>query len=57
MKPAVIVDDEVIFPDGAGRKLTPYERKRHREGKLKTVKRRDARHATISGPLSYTWLP
>lgn len=42
-KPAIKVGSHVIFPDGAGRKLTWRERWAWRRGRLLTVPRADAK--------------
>ena len=44
VRPAVVVDDTVIWPDGWARKLTSAEKTLHKRGELKSVSRKGAKH-------------
>lgn len=48
-RPAVRVDNWVIFPDGRTRRLSIWERWRGWRGKLSTVKVKNAKHGPYVG--------
>lgn len=50
----MIVDDWVIFPDGASRELTDEEKERYAEGKLRRIRRNGAAHPNAP---SYVFAP
>ena len=52
-RPATLVDDVVIFEDGAARTLTPEELELRDQGKLIRVQRAEATH----GPYGTNWSP